>query len=151
MKKTSELSVSEEVAEFLVFKVYNIVCGLEINNIQEIKKISEITPVHHAPEFVRGVINLRGQIVTVIDVRNRFGFASEHKSELMRIIIVKSGEEFIGLLVDEIEDAVAAEKKNIQVQPANVNGVQGQFFTGVCKMENSLVSILDKDVVLGKK
>ncbi len=146
-RKNSSLS---KIIELVVFHVGDIVCGMNINDIQEIKKVEEITKVHHSPDYVRGVTNLRGQIVTVIDVRKKLHMEINKQLDMMQVIFVNNTGEPIGLLVDQVEDAVMVDEKNIEPPPANIKDVQGKYLTGVYKMEGLIVSVLDKDKVIAK-
>jgi purine-binding chemotaxis protein CheW len=148
---TEQTSRSTDAVELIVFSVAGILCGLKIDEVQEIKRVGEITPVHHAPDYVQGVINLRGQIVTVIDVRKRLNYPAGEIDGHRRIVVVRRGDENIGLLVDRIEDAVIADEKEILPPPSNISSVEGTFFTGVYKMTNALVAILDRERILRKE
>ena len=130
------------------FQIAEIICGMNIDDIQEIKKMTEITAVHHAPDYVRGVINLRGQIVTVIDVRKKFRFEAHKDEQSFFVIIVSNGGELIGLLVDEVNDAIRIDSEKLQPPPANVGAIEGYFFTALYKTDTMLVSIIDKDRVI---
>lgn len=132
----------------VLFQIGDIVCGMNIDDIQEIKMVSEITTVHHAPEYVRGVINLRGQIVTIIDVRNRFRLEVKPDEQSHHVIIVSKGGELIGLLVDDVNDAIQVENENLQPPPANVGVIEGYYFTALYKTDTMLVSIIDKNKVI---
>ena len=136
--------------DLVVFTVDGVMCALKVNEVQEIKRVVQITEVFHAPEYVRGVINLRGQIVTVIDLRKKLNYQSCEVCERSRLVVVKRGDEQIGLLVDTIEDTVVAKVEDILRPPSNMQGTDGRFFIGVCKTEDSLVSILDLKAILEK-
>lgn len=139
---------SDCLQEYIVFTVADTFCGLNIKDVQEIKRITDITTVHHAPSYVQGVINLRGQIVTVIDLCKKFNYTSDSKNIRKRIVIVKHDGEFIGLLADAIEDAITAAPEEILPPPSNVNQIEGRYFTGVYKLDNALVAILNKNRIL---
>jgi len=134
--------------EVVAFQIEKIVCGIPIDHVQEIKKVSEITVVHHAPEYVRGVINLRGQIVTVIDVRKKLHFRSLQDRKTMQVIVVHSRGEAIGLLVDDVNDVLLIEGDVIEPPPANIGKVEGYYFNAVGKMDDLLVAVLDVEKVL---
>ena len=135
--------------EFATFYIGDTLCGMDILRIQEINKNMKMTGVPQAPDYVKGILNLRGQIVTVIDLKQKLGLAVTGSSEDdRRNIIVKSQEEHIGLLVDKICDVVAVEQKKVEPPPASIGEVQGKFFKGVYKTENSLVGILELEEVL---
>jgi purine-binding chemotaxis protein CheW len=107
-----------------------------------------MTSVPQAPEYVMGIINLRGQIVTVIDLGKKLGLSAIELSESSRNIIVNSRNEHVGLMVSRISDVVEADWSKVENPPANIGSVQGIFFTGVYKTEESLIGILDADRVL---
>ena len=134
--------------EYIVFSVADTFCALNINEVQEIKRFTDITTVHHAPNYVRGVINLRGQIVTVIDLCKKLYYETDKSDTEKRIVIVKHDEEYIGLLVDGIEDVINTEPDEILPPPSNINYPESRFFTGVYKLEDALVAILDKNSIL---
>lgn len=131
-----------------LFHSGELLLGLDIVHVQEINQNFIITVVHRAPDYVRGVINLRGEIVTVIDLRRKFGFAPLAEEEEMQIIIVRQGDENIGLLVDAVSDVVMAGEEDIEPPPSNLAGVTGHFFKGIFKLEHELVAILDIDELL---
>lgn len=133
-----------------LFESGNLLCGLDIAHVQEINKNIAVTVVHRAPDYVRGVINLRGEIVTVVDLRCKFGFEPLADETEMQIVIVRQGEENIGLLVDSVADVVLADERDVEPSPSNMAGVTGRFFKGIYKLEHSLVAILDIDELLAR-
>jgi purine-binding chemotaxis protein CheW len=142
MGETSALLASAQVREWVVLEVGNIRCGIAITQIQEINKQIDMTPVHHAPAYVRGVINLRGQIVTVVDLRVKFGLPPLELDEERCIVVVRWSGESIGVLADRIQDIVVADAADILDPPANICGVTGAFFSGIYPMEQGLVAFL---------
>jgi purine-binding chemotaxis protein CheW len=142
MGETSALLAPAQVREWIVLEVGNIRCGITITQIQEINKQIDMTPVHHAPAYVRGVINLRGQIVTVIDLRVKFGLPPLELDEDRCIVVVRWSGESIGLLADRIQDIVVADAADILDPPANIGGVTGAFFSGIYPTEQGLVAFM---------
>jgi len=134
--------------ELATFYVGDALCGIDILNIQEINKHTEVTIVPQSPEYVRGVLNLRGKIVTIIDLGRKLGLDPIVKGKDNRNIIVESNEEQIGLFVECISDVLTADPAKIEPPPSNIIGTQGRFFTGVFKTENKLIGILDIDKIL---
>ena len=130
------------VREWVVLEAGNIQCGIAITQIQEINKHIDMTPVHHAPAYVRGVVNLRGQIVTVVDLRVKFGLPPLEIDEERCIVVVRWSGESVGLLADRIQDIVMADAADILDPPANIRGVTGAFFSGIYPMEQGLVAFL---------
>lgn len=141
---------NDGTVELATFYVGNALCGMDILKVQEINKLMEMTKVPQAPGYVMGILNLRGQIVTIIDLGKKLGLAEVEINETSRNIIVNSDNEYIGLLVSRISDVVEADWQKVEPPPANIGGVQGIFFKGVFKMEDRLIGILDADRVLAE-
>ena len=108
----------------------------------------QMTKVPQAPEYVLGILNLRGQIVTIIDLGKKLGLGETDITQDPRNIIVNSSGGHVGLLVKKISDVVEADMERREPAPANMRGIQGEFFTGVYKTENNLIGILNVDKVL---
>jgi purine-binding chemotaxis protein CheW len=138
-----------KIVELATFYVGNALCGMDILKVQEINKIMQMTKVPQAPEYVLGILNLRGQIVTIIDLGKKLGLGETDISQDTRNIIVNSSGGHVGLLVRQISDVVAADMEKKERPPANMGGIQGEFFTGVFKTDTELIGILDVDKVLG--
>ena len=134
--------------QFATFYVGDMILGVDIRLVQEINRQADITPVPNAPEHVRGVINLRGDVATVIDLRTILGLEKIEKSEENRNLIVHSQGESIGLWVDRISDILTLDAEDISPAPANVNGIDSRFFHGVYTMENQIVVLLNTEQVL---
>ncbi len=143
--KTGAYNGSVELA---TFHVGEALCGIDILNIQEINKLMDMTAVPQAPDYVRGILNLRGQIVTVIDLQKKLDLPDAAQDRQARNIIVNSDGESIGLLVTRIGDVVSANKEQFEAPPANIGDIQGKYFTGVFKTEKELIGILDLKRVL---
>ena len=134
--------------DLATFTIGGAAYGIDIFIIQEINKLLELTPVPGALPYVQGILNLRGQIVTVIDLGLKLGLRNTHLNEQGRNIIVRSRGEYIGLLVEQISDVVRVDVNELESPPANMNGVQGEFFHGIIKTEDRLIGILDVEKAL---
>jgi purine-binding chemotaxis protein CheW len=121
---------------------------MDILKVQEINKLMQMTKVPQAPEYVLGILNLRGQIVTIIDLGKKLGLGETDISQDPRNIIVNSAGGHVGLLVRKISDVVSADMEKRERAPANMSGIQGEFFTGVFKTNDHLIGILNVDKVL---
>jgi purine-binding chemotaxis protein CheW len=141
-------NLTKNIIELATFYVGNALCGMDILKIQEINKLMEMTKVPQAPDYMLGILNLRGQIVTIIDLGQKLGLGTAKLSNESRNIIINAPGEHVGLMVSRISDVVTADPDRIEPAPANMNGIQGAFFTGVYKTENKLIGILDVKEVL---
>ncbi len=139
---------SKNLVELATFYVGDALCGMDILKVQEINKLMQMTKVPQAPEYVLGILNLRGQIVTIIDLGKKLGLGETDITQDPRNIIVNSSGGHVGLLVKKISDVVEADMERREPAPANMRGIQGEFFTGVYKTENNLIGILNVDKVL---
>ncbi len=148
IKHKQQQSERHSTVELGIFHVGEITCALKSIEVQEIIKIQEITRVHHARKYVKGVINLRGQIVTIIGMREKFNFPAMTDCGVMQVVIVRMGEECIGLLVDSVDDIIVASVDDIESPPSNLRGLKGAFFTGIYKKEDALVAILNIEEIL---
>ncbi len=138
----------KNILELATFYVGDALCGMDILKVQEINKLMEMTKVPQVPDYVTGILNLRGQIVTIVDLGKKLGLGATDLDNDLRNIIVNAPGEHIGLLVLKISDVVMANPDRIESAPANMSGIQGNFFTGVYKTEDKLIGILNVDEVL---
>lgn len=136
--------------ELVIFKVAGMLCGLEALNVREILKSQKVTPVYHAPDYVLGVINLRGDIVTILDLQTKLDIASEYgeKTPPMNVIIVEWWGENVGLAVHQIQDILQAQSAHFEAPPSNLTALLGDYLTHVYKMTGKLVSVLNIDRLL---
>jgi purine-binding chemotaxis protein CheW len=148
MKKPKGNKAASRTVEMATFYVGKALCGMDILNVQEINKLMDMTTVPQAPDYVMGILNLRGQIVTIIDLGKKLNLGATELNEMSRNIIVNSKDEYIGLLVSRISDVVEADLDKMEPPPANIGGVQGKFFKGVFKTKDRLIGILDVEKVL---
>ena len=137
--------------QFATFYVGDILLGVDIRQVQEINRQLSVTDVPHSSKYVRGVINLRGDVATVIDLRNILGLPSAEVTRQSRNLIVHSQGESIGFLVDRISDILTLSSDEISQPPTNIEGVDGSLFKGVFKLEKELLIILEVDAVLAGK
>jgi purine-binding chemotaxis protein CheW len=143
-----QIGINKSIVELATFYVGDALCGMDILKVQEINKLMQMTKVPQAPEYVLGILNLRGQIVTIIDLGKKLGLGETDIDQDPRNIIVNSPGGHVGLLVKKISDVVAADMERIELAPANMRGIQGEYFTGVYKTETDLIGILNVDKVL---
>jgi len=140
--KSSEAQAGK-TALLAAFFVREVMCALDAAGIQEVIRLGPLTPVRHAPAEVAGILNLRGRIVTVLDLGLRLGYPPAVPTGETRIFIVEDGNEFIGLLVDRVDEVVEVESGGWQRPPANTPPGQEGFFQGVCRMGDRVIGVLD--------
>jgi len=148
MSQSAQTEIRTNTVELASFYVGEALCGMDILKVQEINKLIEMTRVPQAPEYVLGILNLRGEIITIVDLGKKLGLKSTEMSHKTRNIIVNSNGEHIGLMVEQISDVIQAEWEKVEAPPANIGGVQGRYFIGVFKTEDRLIGILDVEKVL---
>lgn len=139
---------SKTIVELATFFIGDALCGMDILKIQEINKLMQMTKVPQAPDYVLGILNLRGQIVTIIDLGRKLGLGGTDINQDPRNIIVNSAGGHVGLLVRKISDVVSVDMDKRESAPANMRGIQGEYFNGVYKAETNLIGILNVDKVL---
>lgn len=140
--------MTRQTVEMATFYVGKALCGMDILNVQEINKLMDMTTVPQAPNYVMGILNLRGQIVTVIDLGKKLKLGQTELDQTSRNIIVNAKGEYIGLMVSRIGDVVEAEWDKVEPPPANIGGLQGKYFKGVFKTKDRLIGVLDVEKVL---
>jgi len=132
--------------QFISYELANEKYALKISDVYEIIIMQPITPFHNSKPFLQGVINLRGKIIPVFNLHKRFGLLDYTITKATRIIVVKSREEMIGIVVDKANQVVKF--SDIQPPPEMVVGVDGEYFEGLGVTEDGVVSLLKIDVVL---
>ena len=143
-----ESNAADNTLLVISFRLGDAVFGIDAQKVQEVSRAGDITPVCHAPDYVVGIRNLRGRIVTVIDLRTRLSLGRVETGSESRILIVDGQGEPIGMLVDQVADTLAINAAHIQPAPPNVNGVQGRNLLGICRGGGRLVALLDVAAVL---
>ncbi|MGD1093569.1 MAG: chemotaxis protein CheW [Bryobacteraceae bacterium] len=131
------------------FFVHDTLCALDATGVEEVIRLGALTRVRYAPDEVLGIVNLRGKIVTIVDLGARIGFPKAVPGTDSRIFIIEDCNESIGLLVDRMDEVVEVERDHWQPPPANVNGAQARFFKGVCRVGGRVITLLDAGQILG--
>jgi purine-binding chemotaxis protein CheW len=122
--------------------------GVDVRQVQEIRRMSEITGVPRAPDFVRGVINLRGRILPVLDLKRKLGLGEVEASRATRIVVVRVKERLLGLLVDGASQVLKVEVSRIEPPPEEVLERGGDYIRGVAKLEDRLIILVDLERLL---
>lgn len=145
----AENTYSNDEVQLVVFKLGREEYGISILQVQEIKRLTDITRVPHTPDYITGVINLRGSVLPVVDLKKRLDLPGQAHTDNTRIIIVKIDEIVVGMLVDAVSEVLAINGSNIEDPDAVVGGVAANFISGVGKLDNRLLILLNMEAILG--
>lgn len=140
-------TVVEDYEEFLCIRVSNEIYGINIMKIKEIIKPREVTEIPRAPSFVSGVISLRGVIIPIVDMLDRLGLMRGAVSGRGRVVVVKHGEDFTGLLVDEVIQVVRIPKDRFEPAPSVLEGINRDFVSGIGRTDNRMIILLNLDTI----
>lgn len=143
-------TAEDPVLQWVTYQLENETYGINVMQVQEVLRLSEIAPVPGAPAYVLGIINLRGNVVTVIDTRARFGLAPQEATENSRIIIVEVSGHVIGMLVDCVTEVVYLHQSDIDTAP-NVSDDSSRFIQGVCNRDKYLLILVDVNKLLDQE
>ncbi|GAB6886666.1 chemotaxis protein CheW [Desulfothermus okinawensis JCM 13304] len=141
----------DQMLQLVSFKLGDEEFGVDIMQVQEIIRMQNITSVPNAPDFVEGVINLRGRVIPIIDLRKRFGLEEKSHDKATRIIVVKVEEITVGLVVDEVSEVLRIPIDTVEPPPPIVAGVESEYIKGVGKLEDRLLILLDLTKTLSKE
>jgi purine-binding chemotaxis protein CheW len=130
------------------FRVGNEEYGVDIAQVQEIIRMVEITHVPRSPRFIEGVINLRGQLIPIVDLRTRFGMERSPATKSTRIIVTEIGTKRVGIVVDSVSEVLSIAAENIEEAPEIVAGAGTEYIAGVGKVAERLIIMLDLKLVI---
>jgi purine-binding chemotaxis protein CheW len=123
---------------------------VEIARVHEIIRLQAVTRVPHAPAFVEGVINLRGKVIPVVDLRRRFGLPLAEHTRASRIVVVEIGDQVVGIVVDGVSEVLRVNHATIEPPSPVVAGVDSDYLHGIAKLPDRLVILLNLDRVLAR-
>jgi purine-binding chemotaxis protein CheW len=138
----------QELLELVSFNVGNEEFGVDISYVQEIIRIMQITKVPNAPEFVEGVINLRGRVIAVINLRYKLGLSKIDFDKNTRIIVVEVKGNTVGFIVDAVSEVLRIPANITEAPPEIVSGIDSDFIKSVGKLEDRLLILIDLDKIL---
>jgi purine-binding chemotaxis protein CheW len=134
--------------QFVTFILMDEVYGINVMQVQEVLRVTEIAPVPGAPAYVLGIINLRGNVVTVIDTRTRFGLPATEVDDASRIIVIESEKQVVGILVDAVAEVVELRESEIDVAPNVGTEDSSRYIQGVATREDGLLILVDLNKLL---
>ena len=143
--------LGEDVVQLIVFDLGKEEFGVKIVDIREIIETRNVTAIPNSPEFIKGLINVRGEIVATIDLRSRFFLKEEEGYKSKHIIITKQKENLFGLMVDEVTEVLRLPKANIKLAPEILTRTNREYVKGVVTLDNRLIILLDLEKVLSEE
>ncbi|MDR9828173.1 chemotaxis protein CheW [Vibrio sp. FNV 38] len=153
MSQANEIEVrkdqaNDEVLQWVTFQLEEETYGINVMQVREVLRYTEIAPVPGAPNYVLGIINLRGNVVTVIDTRSRFGLMEGEVTDNTRIIVIESERQVIGILVDSVAEVVYLRSSEIDTTPSVGTDESSKFIQGVSNREGKLLILVDLNKLL---
>ena len=139
---------STELFQLVSFKIDNEEFGIDILNVQEINKMTQITKVPNSPKFVEGVINLRGRVIPVVNLRVKMDLPNKEYDKDTRIIVVDLTGKTVGFLVDSVSEVLRIPRNIMEPPPSIVAGINSNYITAVGKLEDGLLILLDLEQIL---
>ena len=133
----------ERILQLVTFKLEDEEFGVDILKVQEINKMMNITKIPNAPFFIEGVINLRGKIIPIIDLRKKLGFQSKEYDKATRIIVIELDGLVIGFVVDSVSEVLRIPSSTIEQPPSIIGGVESEYIEGVGKLDDRLLILLE--------
>lgn len=145
MEHKKDLQVNER--KLIGFRLGDNLFGLDILKVKEIIPLPEITRLPNTDKWIKGIINLRGNIVSVVDMREQFDYPAEITPDT-KVIIVEKESKLVGLIVDEVVGVISIDEKDIDDRVKNIDAIEKKYIQALGKLEDELIIILDVDVLL---
>ncbi|MDR9436643.1 MAG: chemotaxis protein CheW [Thiohalophilus sp.] len=141
-------AANEPSIQWVTFKLEGEKYGIKVMQVQEVLRMNEIAPVPGAPDYVLGIINLRGNVVTVIDTRKRFGLPIREPDDSTRIVIVEAENQIVGILVDSVAEVANLRTSEIETAPNVGNDESAKYIQGVSSQDGELLILVDVNKLL---
>jgi purine-binding chemotaxis protein CheW len=141
---------SREEMQMLTFSLDSVFYGVNVHQVREVKNFEGVTPVPYAPSYVKGVTNLRGEVIPVIDLRKRFGMIEQKEHESAGIMIIVQDKHPIGVMVDSVMEVLTLPKDDIETNPDSLIVDKSEAVLGVAKHDKDLIILLDLMKVVSK-
>ncbi|MDP2036914.1 MAG: chemotaxis protein CheW [Ignavibacteria bacterium] len=139
---------SNDLIQLVSFKLGNEEFGIDIGRVQEINMMMQLTKIPNSNRFIEGVVNLRGKIVPVVNLRERLGLSKKADDSKTKIIVSDVNNKLIGYIVDEVNEVLRISKSIIEPTPEIITGVNSELIEGVAKLEGRLLILLNLDKLL---
>lgn len=142
--------VAREEIKMLTFSLDNVFYGVDVNQVREVKNFEGATPVPCAPHYVKGVTNLRGEVIPVIDLRKRIGLSDKKEKEGTDVMVIVQDKHPVGVIVDSVIEVLTLQKKDIETGPESLITDRSDGVIGIAKHDKDLIVLLDIIKVLSK-
>ena len=136
-------TLQQDEQQLVVFDLSTEAYGVDIGAVREIIRLQDITRVPRTPEFVEGVINLRGKVIPVVDLRKRFGLPAEEESKENRIVVVDIGAQDIGVIVDAVTEVLRIATESVEPPASVITTADSEYLLGIAKLDSRLIILLD--------
>jgi len=147
-KVAANASANDSIIQWVTFRLADEIYGINVMQVQEVLRVSEIAPVPGAPHYVLGIINLRGNVVTVIDTRIRLGLTTTDVTDSTRIVIIEGAKHVVGILVDCVAEVVDLPMSEVESAPNVGNDESAKYIQGVASREGELLILVDLNKLL---
>lgn len=147
-REVNDQKNSDELLQLVSFNIGDEEFGVDILKVQEINRMLTVTRVPNAPEYVEGVINLRGRVIPVVNLRKRFGLPPKEHDKNTRIIVIELNGKTVGFVVDSVREVLRIPKSVTEPPPALATNINTEYITAVGKLDDRLLTLLDMEKVL---
>lgn len=141
---------NETVSRWVTFTLEDEIYGIDVMQVREVLRYTEISPVPGAPPYVLGIINLRGKVVAIIDTRSRFNLPPTEPDDSSRILILEASDHVVGFLVDSVSEVAELKNNDIESAPDTGSGDTNRFITGLYKRKDDLIILVDSNRLLSE-
>ena len=131
------------IIQLVVFRLGEEEFGVDILRVQEIIRMLKITDVPNSPDYIEGVVNIRGKIIPIVDLKKRLNLVSKERDNDTRIIVVELDDKTVGFIVDQVSEVLRIESDIIETPPKMVGGIDSEYITSVAKLDDKLLILLD--------
>jgi len=145
---TTAVQTRQAITQLVIFDLATEAYGVDIGAVREIIRMQDITRVPRTPEFVEGVINLRGKVIPVIDLRKRFALPVTEQNKDNRIVVVDIGGQDIGVVVDAVTEVLRIAADSVEPPSSVITSADSEYLLGIAKLEDRLIILLDLERVL---
>ncbi|EAT12584.1 chemotaxis protein CheW [Bermanella marisrubri] len=144
-------TAEDPVLQWVTFRLDDETYGINVMQVQEVLRHMEIAPVPGAPPYVLGIINIRGNVVTVIDTRQRFGLQPGDVTDHTRIVVIETENQVVGIMVDAVAEVVYLRQSEIETTPNVGNEETAKFIQGVCHKNDELLILVDLEKMMSNE